>query len=564
MGITQDREGLIDAILHRPRGSVIVLTGPSGSGKTWAALALYAACAQPANQGNCLLLAPSSLAADELRAHLVEQSPAHASFSPQIMTFSELIGQILLAGKLPHRLLSVAAKRAALSQIIAELAKAGKLPNLIHLAESPGLVAAIENSIEEIKTSPSADEPQENPAGRWHGDIRIIYQHYQAYLDKHQFCDEYDRYLLARQWLSRNDLPILPNIQVVAADGFTEFSHQQLEILHLLSQRVEKTVLTLTLQNDGRQDLWQWPNRQLAHLRKRFGDQLTEISLPPADGRCNMPAQLAEHIFAGNSTSSDCADALSLIAASGVESECRAIAAWVKTHLHAGHKVQDLTIVAHNLAPYRAVLGRVFAETSLRPPSLTQTLLDAPPARFLMTLIRAADGLKYADVLAVLANSYLQPSRLGSFSEDDRQGAELVVRHGNVLEGREQYARAAEWLAERLSSLEKLNDDDEFASPMDNRLRRLGITGIRRAGELLERLFGLLEPLGRGGTLAEMAGSLRALLSNLDLPRHIAGEGHHRSFGPAPILPSPRICGPSRPSTIFWTTWRPCRMLQTL
>ena len=217
-----------------------------------------------------------------------------------------------------------------------------------------------------------------------------------------------------------------------------------------------------------------WSSRQLARLKRTFDDALFELPIEPpwAAGR-PWPAILADRLLDGRDEKLPWPHGLSFVSASGLDSECRAIARWAKAHLAAGERPEDLAIVARDIAPYRPVLAHVFAETGRAAPACPSPWCTAT-ARLLMALVREADGLGYADVLTVLSSSYFRPSALGDFSAEAPLAARLLVRHGNVLEGREPYAHACQWLAGRIERFEaQAAEDDELASPIDNQLRRV-------------------------------------------------------------------------------------------
>jgi ATP-dependent helicase/nuclease subunit B len=511
---------LVESILRGPRG-VIVLHGPARSGKTAAALDLYERYAADAGRPACLLLAPDTLAKNFLHDELLQRSGCGAAVAPSLMTLAELAGQILLAARLGHKPLSTIGRRTVLASLLAELVGAHRLPILARLLDAPGLVVTVDQAIGDLKRSGQKHSGAAEQKG-WRGEVLTVYQQYQAYLAEHQFYDESDPYTLALEHLAKTDVDFLKHTRAAVADGFTEFTHGQLALLQFLATRLERLVITLPLANDNRPELWQWPTRQLQRLRRTFGDALTQVAVSPAKQRPGLVA-LADRLFDGRDERLEPPEELSFVAASGMESECRAIARWAKTHLAAGAQARDLLIMARHAAPYEPVLARVFAEAGLPAVAMNQPLQSVPLARLLMALLRAADGLAFDDVLTVLSSSYFNPAALGDFAADVPLAAQLLVRHGNVLEGAQQYARAAAWLTQRVQRLEDRQEDDEFASPMDEQLARVGAAGLAQAGKLLEALFERLAPISAGGTLAELAAATQSLLAalKLTLPRQI-------------------------------------------
>ncbi|NQU75404.1 MAG: PD-(D/E)XK nuclease family protein, partial [Planctomycetes bacterium] len=197
----------------------------------------------------------------------------------------------------------------------------------------------------------------------------------------------------------------------------------------------------------------------------------------------------------------------------GAESECRAIARWAKRHLTAGAAPDDLLVVARDIASYRPVLARVFAEADLVPPPVAAPLAQTPEAKLLMALVRTADGYRSADLLAVITNSMFSPETLGDFNRSNATTAQLIIRLGNVISGRAGYANAINRIACRVGRAHDENDEDEFGTSLGKHLSRLGPNAVVRAGKLLEALFDRLESVASDATLADAASGTRNLLA---------------------------------------------------
>jgi RecB family exonuclease len=68
------------------------------------------------------------------------------------------------------------------------------------------------------------------------------------------------------------------------ADGFTDFTPTQLEILAAMAGRIERVVITLPHAQDKRRRMWHWTDRTLNNIRKQFGSSLAEIEIFPHGG----------------------------------------------------------------------------------------------------------------------------------------------------------------------------------------------------------------------------------------------------------------------------------------
>jgi RecB family exonuclease len=118
-----------------------------------------------------------------------------------------------------------------------------------------------------------------------------------------------------------------------------------------------------------------------------------------------------------------------------------------------------------------------------------------------------APELAFRDVLGVITSSYFSPGVLGDFDARSVAAAEMIIREGNVLAGREAYAKAAERLARRPT--EPAEDDDEPAVALGP--FTFTPQAILKAAEMLNRLFDLSEGPGRGTCAAKIAAIMEGL-----------------------------------------------------
>ncbi len=516
MGHSPTQTELIDRILSSRR-RVVLLCGPAHCGKTTAAIELYERHLTDPTRPGCLLLAPNRLTVRWLRRQLLARRRSGVLAAPRVMGMATLAGEVLSAAGVPHQAISPVRRRLALQAIIAKLHSSGKLGPVARLADTPGLTAAVDRAIAELKRA--AVEPCQlaeavGPSRGKHRDLIAIYQAYQDYLHEAKLYDQEGRMWQAREALARMTGPVWPGLAAVVADGFTDFTPTQLAILKLLAGQVERLVITLPYADQpDRTKLWHWTKRQLRRIEHTFGNDCERIDAA-ADGQGPFDA-LMNGLFALDPAPATWPGELTTVAAAGADSECRAIARWAKRHLAAGVPPEAMAVTARNVDDYRPVLARVFTEAGLPPPAVTKPVRQTPLGRLLTALVRMADGYGAADVLAVTGSSYFRPQALGPFDPILPAVAEWIVREGNVLEGRRSYARAAERLAGQAKRPEE--PDAEYASGLTRHLHRLGREAIERAGEMLEALFDLVAPLSAGGTLAELAGACRRTLLTLQL-----------------------------------------------
>ncbi|HOD81423.1 MAG TPA: PD-(D/E)XK nuclease family protein [Phycisphaerae bacterium] len=511
--------------IRRADRPVVLLRGPAACGKTSAILDLF----RDAKPLQRLLLAPNSAAVNDLRRRLLEQSPAGVVMNPQVTTFAGLAQRVLRAAGATSRPASAFHLHLLLRGIVGELATAGKLPALRAVADTPGVIDALERAIGELKRA-AFDTPDLRRAlgarrGRT-GDLLEVYERYQTQLQARNLHDTEGEAWLARDELRRcieasQPPPALQNVQLLAVDGFTDFTPTQLEMLALLSRRVERVVVTLCWDQDGRHRMWHWTTRTLQKLRAALGERMEEIEVPQAilpetQGRdapeptpppaAQTPAgECAGSRIAGRNACTALADVwnnvfhldlpvataptgLHVIAACGRQAELTAVAGRIKRLLLAGAAPLSIAVLTRSMESYRPAIERVFAQHGIPLAAKAEPVSDVGVVRFVLDVAAMAPRFAFRTMLRVLKSSYFRPSALGAFDEQTAATAEMIVREGNVLEGLSAYADATARLAARARRGPD-EDDELLLGPI-----ACSAEDIVRAGELLQAML----ELGRG------------------------------------------------------------------
>ena len=526
-----ERRGRDNSLAERilsTRTRVVVVRGPAACGKTTAALGTYRHNLDEAARPGCLLLAPNAAAARSLRRRLLETSASGVVLSPAVLTFAGLAGRILAAAGERARLLPAFHRRLLLGRIVADLHRAGELAALDAVADTPGLVVALDRAIAELKRA--AVEPDDlaravGSARDKRGDLVAVYRRYQQALHDRGAYDVEGQAWLAREALrsaaaAGEPLPGLDGVAAVAADGFTDFTPTQLAILAVLSRRLQRIVITLPYADDGRSRMWHWTGRTLRRIRETFGDDLSEIDVQVAPGQSDSddvaPAlrTLWPALFDVDARCERPAE-LSVIAASGQDAEVAAVARRVKRLLCNGAAAGSIAVLARSLDDYGETVRRIFAEHDIPVAPGPQALTNVPVVGFVLDVASLGPEPAWRDVLRVLTSSYFRPRALGDYDAGTVAAAEVLIREGNVLHGREAYARAAERLAAAASRrrAEDAKENGETSGPSPH---RPAPETIRQAGELLSRLFDLAERAAEAAKLADAIDALHLRAAALE------------------------------------------------
>ena len=491
-------------------GPVVVLTGPAGCGKTTAALDLYRGLVGDDGAAGCVLVAPNTAAANHLRGRLLADSDTGALAGARIKTFFRLAAGILAAGGAPGRRISPFQRHLVLAGIVGELLENGKLKALGAVADTPGLVAALDRAIAELKRAaiePEALAPAVRSGPAKERDLLEVYQCYQNRLQADGLFDVEGQIWLARDRLTEAladktaDLPGLDGASMLAVDGFTDFTPTQLEILDFVSRKDRRILITLTLDDDGRDRMWFWTRRTLNAIRTRFGERVSVIQASPDASQATPLSRLPDALFDLDAAASDPPDRLEVISAPNIDAEVAAVARGIKRLLLDGARPGGIAVLARSIEPYRRTIERVFALHDVPVAEAPGRLVDAPVIRFLLDTADTAPQFVHTAVLRIISNSYFRPEALGEFDATDASVAELIVRQGNVLEGRPAYAQAADrltWLATRNAP-----DDEDPQTAGRLQLGPIEVTPRRIASArgLLEALFDAIQS-ARGDPLA--------------------------------------------------------------
>jgi ATP-dependent helicase/DNAse subunit B len=489
------RNSCLEQILSA-QAPVVLLRGPAACGKTSAVLALYRH-----HKGRCLVLAPNAVAAAAMRSAVLAASPTGVAVRPMVMTFAGLVGRILAGAPAAHGVLSPFRRHLLLRQIADDLNAAGAISSLAAVADTPGLVTALDRAIAELKRAAVEPDALARAVGAARGksaDLVAVYKRYQQHLHASQTYDPEGLTWLARDLLAQWPGPGLPaglsDVQAVAADGFTDFTPTEMDLLVHLSRLLPRVVITLPYSDDGRTRLWHWTARTAHNIRRVFGARLTEIGLTrdqtagPRTKTSPAPPPLAalwDRVFDFDAPSCKLPAGLSLIAASGTEAEVAAAARRIKRLLVEGAPAGSIVVLARSLDIYRAAIERIFAAYRIPIRHTGKPLRESPIVRFALDVAELQPQLGYRQVLRVIRSSYFRPQALGPFDAGTVAAAEAVIRWGNVVSGKNAYAQAARRLAARLDRGREGLDED------DNRLPRETPQQVRQAAEMLEALFAL-------------------------------------------------------------------------
>jgi ATP-dependent helicase/nuclease subunit B len=465
---------------------VVLLTGPAASGKTSALLEL-------ASQRPAALLLPNAATARSLSL------PAEPAQATRTWTFATLCDRVGLAAGDRMTAIRPFDRRLLLRRIVED--QRDHLTVLADVAATPGFLLALDRAIGELKRA--AVEPRAlldivEPRGKGR-DLARLYDAYQHALLATDRYDTEGRFWRTRQLLAdKPDLAgkALAEIDTLLVDGFADFTPTQLAILALLRPAMSQLAITLPLDADGRDRMWQWTARTAQAVRDTFPG-LTELATTAGPADSLAIGALAGRVFDFHTDQLPLPPGLDVIATAGAEAEVIAVARRVKQLLHDGTDPARIAILARHLDEIRPTIERVFGEFDIPLAPAAYVLADVPVVRFLLHLAELPElNFAFPAVLRVLNSSYFHPAALGPFDETTAIHAETLIRHGNVLDGRHAPARAAAALADRAAQ-----PVDDQTPPDPHQPTAADFT---RAAELLDALYALAERCTTSADLPEL------------------------------------------------------------
>jgi ATP-dependent helicase/nuclease subunit B len=511
---------------------VVVLTGRSGSGKTTAAIDLYRDMVADQGPEACMLVAPNARAVNYLRKRLLGDGPGGAIVGAQINTFFRLASAILAGSRVAGKRISPFQRHLLLAGIVSELLESKKLKALGAVADTPGLVIALDRAISELKRAavePDTLAPSVKSGAVKERDLLEIYRCYQDRLKSNSLFDAEGQIWLARDCLAsalgdkNRQLSGLDAVNTLIVDGFTDFTPTQLEILDYARRGRRRILITLTLDDDRRDRMWFWTRRTLNAIRSQFGEQVSVVQTLPDKSMSTPLGRLPDTLFDLDAGKTEPPDALEVISAPNVETEIAVVAQRIKRLLLEGNRPGSIAVLARSIEPYHQTIERIFNHANLPVAQAPRRLVDIPVIRFLLDTAETAPQFAHTTVLRIISNSYFRPETLGQFDATDASVAELIIRQGNVLEGRSSYAQAAErleWIARQNTT----DDDPENTGRLQ--LGPIEVTPRRIASSsaLLEALFDAIESANGNPLAISESLQVEQVAGQLDDPPLIARD----------------------------------------
>ena len=492
---------LFKSLMDCPK-RVIVLIGPARSGKTSIAMELYYQRLDSIGKAGCLMIVPNLVAVNYMRQKLLQRSDTASIISPAITTFSALAANILSSAGQNPAMLDKVQRWLILEQIVADLHAEGQLQAVGSLVGSAGLTNVLDAAIAELKRAaiePELLESVIDKSSPRNVDLLKIYRRYQSYLHQNNAADTEGKMWLARDILANNPSASIgyENISAIVVDGFTDFTPTQLEMLKYLSEKVDKTLITLPLDpTDNRERLWFWTKRTLKRIEETIRDICIITTKPEKNAPfstlfdlSSLPKDKEDDIQNTQTTHCDNEFSITFIEAPDIETEVSTVAQAVKDALINGTK--SIGIIARELQTYAEPIERIFSAAGISVASRAVPLDRSGVIRYILQLISLPDEYASRDMLAVLKNSYFAPESIApQFDFSTVMAAQFAIGAANVLGGKESYRKALTALKQQAQiASEQAYEDFNLNTILSNPEE------IEKAADLLDSMINKLSKL---------------------------------------------------------------------
>lgn len=434
--------------------TVTVLVGPARCGKTHHLIGQYWQALQKSalSVGRTLWLAPTARAAAAVRQQLIGPDQP-ACLDPGVTTFAALAGRILALAPTPPRPLTLLGERTILRGVIAAALQEKSLHYFAEVARGESFVDLLAEHFHELKRHGVTADGFARSIGhhgdkRKHAELSQLYTAYERALAEHRLADEEGRNWSVRDALAA-DPSLYANLELVVADGFTDFTHTQLETLAQLAVRSGRLQISLPGEQSGtasRADLFAKSTATLAELRHLFPKLTTEYlpcrptTFPALD---HIAAHLFEHprdVPKPSAADIESLPRIEIIAAAGVQDEIVQLARNIKQRLiseqiRTGHaRPGDVVVVFRNLRDAAPRVRDVFTEFGI-PHALEAgvPLAATGVMRTLLDLLRLdAENWPFRRLVSIVTNNLLTNA-----TREERTAAEWLIRDLQFAQGRD-------------------------------------------------------------------------------------------------------------------------------
>ena len=439
---------------------VVALLGPARSGKTYHLIGTYRAVLEKTDStglDRALWLAPNGRTAAAVRDELI-RTGLTACLRTGVLTFEDLTAQVFTASGARFKPIDAILQRELLRRVIASTTENRMLSFFAEAAGRSGFVDLVAEHITELKRRNISPKAYLTAATRAvdleQKELAQLYADYERLLTKNGLVDRESAHEAACNALAENTCTRFQNLELVVADGFSDFTGTQHEIVRLLSHRAGQLYISLPAFDASRPDLFTKTRATLHELQHNFPQlQIRQVPHRPVPN----PAidYIANHIFAHpkllpapSPAVTKALAQIEIVEASGEHDEIVQIARRIKailTDAQKPNRPNDILVVFRTLTNVAARIREVFTQFGI-PFYLdaSPNIASAPAIKTLLDVLQLdQDDWPFRRVIAVVTNN-----SIGAFSAGARRAAEWLARDLQIASGRATLLARAQSLAD--------------------------------------------------------------------------------------------------------------------
>lgn len=473
-------------------------------------------------------LTPTNRAAADIREELARLEGA--CLRPGVTTFNGLAHTVIYAANHRIHALSPVTHRELLRRTVAEAHKNCLLTAYGTAAQQTSFVDLLATHFAELRQRGIDPRAYQHAARLGHArqrELAHLFASYDLQLDTHGLIDSAGAQAIATNLLATGKCPPFKRLDVVAVDGFTDFTRAELDLLQQLVADASETIISLIIDtHEVSRDFFTKTAATLAELKRRFSN-LEVVDLPRRAATNAAIAYCAEQVFCHPHPTPPAnvfADlpTIEIVAASSEHDEITQLARRIKSLLTSrvplAGDVTEASVSASNILVVFRTLGNVAArvEEVFSRFGIPHSLETRPPIAqsALVRAIRSplqldVDDWPFRRVVATVTNRLI-----GGIDEPARRAADWLVRDLQIASGRQALMDAVAGLAAQ----------HERASELSEHQKRRAAAAIV-AQPLIQRFADALDRLPKAATADEWVKALQVLCSELGLlPRESARE----------------------------------------
>ncbi len=507
---------------------VHVITGPARCGKTQLLLDTYRhqlGDRRRTGLPQCCWLGPNQAAIARLKDGLLQTAEVSV-LCPNLFTFAGFAESLIEQSRQKIRAISTVQKRRLLRRVIHSAHQRGELQHFAQVAETPGFVTQVDEAIAGLKRSDVWPEQfhkwcQNRPASdRSNREIAQIYLAYQQQLHQGDLYDTEGRFWAARSILAESIGEPVQHYELIVVNGFNDFTTAQYDILRLLAERCDRTLISLTNEPSQSSDssgdsqrrlLFARTTHTLACLTEQF-PQLQIESPKIRTAKPNTLQDLQRRVFRESSVKvgGGIFEGIEIVAAGSELVEIETVAQAIKQLLVTTSAQPEEIVVVHRGGDEAATrINVVFTDFGIPYQTESRPRLETQPlVRTLQTVLRLElEDWPFQALLEVVGNRLL--TRLDSL---EYSAQSFDTRTRVALESR---IRAAQIPAGKNSLFQHLTYRLEHPHTDDSSVANKRTSQVYAALQGLGELKAILEALPERGPINSWLKAIEHLLIRL-------------------------------------------------